>query len=146
MGLEFEKLELERKDISGSTFTEVNAEGLSFANVNLSKTKIDNANLSEGTFNDINAGGLKLSNANLSNASIRHANMSGMKIDHVHLFGTEFSGIVLPQEGDGNYEPNGQYPPIVFDGCDLRHMEIRNCNIAGLKIDGILIEDLLKSK
>lgn len=43
-------------------------------------------------------GGIKISNANLSGAGIQHANFSHAVIDHVHLFGTEFHNVVLPQE------------------------------------------------
>lgn len=98
------------------------------------------------TLNDVNASELRVSNINFSGTAIRSANMSHMKVEHVHLFGTEFANVVLPQEGDGNYDPNGNYKPIVFNNCDLSNMEINNCNITGLKINGILIEELLKSK
>lgn len=98
------------------------------------------------TFNDVNASEVDIRNANLSATSVQHANMSHMKVDHVHLFGTEFVNIVLPQEGDRNYDPNGDYKPIVFHNCNLSNMEINNCDITGLKINGILIEELLKNK
>lgn len=146
MELEVTKMELTMKDISGSSFKDVKAEGLDYDNVNLSKTKINNANMRGMTMNDINAAEITITNANLSGTSIQHANMSNMMIDHVHLFGTEFVNIVLPQESDGNYDPQGSYKPIKFNNCDLTNMEINNCNISGLKINGILIEELLNRK
>ncbi|RXZ77358.1 pentapeptide repeat-containing protein, partial [Paenibacillaceae bacterium] len=92
---------------------------------------------------------------NLSNIGIQHANFSHSTIDHVHLFGTEFRNVVLPQETDGNYDPEGNYKPVSFHKCDLNktrfshsnlsHVEITDCDITGLKINGILIEDLLKN-
>lgn len=144
MQLETCKLELEMKNLSGSTFNNVNAQELDFDNVNLSKTKVNNANMSGMTLNDVNASEWKLTDINLSKTSIQNANMSHMKIEHVHLFGTEFTNIVLPSEGDGNYKPEGDYKPITFKQCNLTNMEIIDCDITGLKINGILIEELLK--
>lgn len=102
--------------------------------------------MSEMTLNDVNASEWKVTNINLSKTSIQNANMSNMNIDHVHLFGTEFTNIVLPSEGDGNYQPDGDYKPIVFKQCNLTNMEIIDCDIKGLKINGILIEELLKKQ
>ncbi|WNR46201.1 pentapeptide repeat-containing protein [Paenibacillus roseipurpureus] len=144
MQLEPNKLEFEMKNISGSTFKKVNAQELDFDNVNLSKTKVNNANLSEMALNNVNASGWRLTDINLSQSCIQNANMSDMKIEHIHLMGTEFSNIILPVEGDGNYNPEGDYRPILFKNCNLTNMEIIDCDITGLKINGILIEELLK--
>ncbi|WP_123040158.1 pentapeptide repeat-containing protein [Cohnella candidum] len=146
MELKKEKLALQMADISGSTFDKVNAQALIFDNVNLAGSKVNNANMSGVSFSDVNLSELKMSDANLSGARIEHANMSHLVVDHVHLFGTEFTNVVLPQEGDGNYLPDGQYKPIVFRNCNLSNMEIIDCDITGLKINGILIEELLKGK
>ncbi|WP_349403273.1 pentapeptide repeat-containing protein [Cohnella silvisoli] len=89
---------------------------------------------------------MKITNANLSGTGIQHANLSHAVIDHVHLYGTEFLNIVLPQEGDGNFNPDGQYKPIIFRNSNLSNMEIIDCDISGLKINGILIEELLRDK
>lgn len=144
MNLETNKFEFEMKNISGSSFKKVNAQELDFDNVNLSKTNVNNANMSEMTFNDVNAFSWKLTDINLSKTSIKNANMSHMNIENIHLIGTEFSNIMLPVEGDANYLPNGDYKPIKFKNCNLTNMEIVDCDISGLKINGILIEDLLK--
>ncbi len=109
MGMKAETLDLEMTDISGSKWHEVRAEELDIDNVSLAKTKINNANMSEMVLNDVNMSSIKISNANLS----------GLGIQHVHLFGTEFHNVVLPQEGDGNYNPEGQYKPVSFHNCNL---------------------------
>jgi uncharacterized protein YjbI with pentapeptide repeats len=106
--------------------------------------------------NDVNLAGTNVSNVNLSGVAIKNANFSYAIINHVHLFGTEFHNVVLPQEGDGNFDANGDYKPIRFQNCDLSkgqllncnltNMEITNCDITGLKINGILVEDLIKSR
>jgi uncharacterized protein YjbI with pentapeptide repeats len=156
MGLSVEKFDLQRKDISGSRMQEVKAEELYLDNVSLAKTSIHNANMSQMSLNDINMSKSKISDANLSEFGIQHANFSHSVIDHVHLFGTEFRNVILPQEGDGNYSAEGKYKPISFENCDLSNSQYRNCNltnveltdcnISGLKINGILIEELISRR
>ncbi|MFC8687082.1 pentapeptide repeat-containing protein [Brevibacillus porteri] len=156
MNLKVEPLDLQMADISGSKWQEVRAEELDIDNVSLAKTKINNVNMSQVTLHDVNMSGIKISNANLSGLSIQHANFSHAVIDQAHLFGTEFHNVVLPNEGDGNYNPDGQYKPVSFHSCnltrgqfrncDLSNVEITDCDITGLKINGILISDLLKDK
>lgn len=146
MGLTKQNCDLVRADISGAKWEEVNAEELNIENVSLSKTRINNVNMSKVIFNDVN----------LSEVKIQHANLTHSIIDHVHLFGTEFHYAVLPLEGEGNYQADGQYKPVSFTNCDLQRAQIKNCNlsnmeitdcdITGLKINGILVEDLLKKQ
>lgn len=153
MDLKVEQLALEMADISGSTFQKVKAEALIFNNVNLSKSQINNANMSGMVLNDVNMTGFAISDANLSELKIKNANFIHAVIDHVYLFGTEFRNVILPNEGDRNYDPNGEYKPISFQNCDLSggqltkckltNMEISDCDISGLKINGVLIEDLI---
>jgi uncharacterized protein YjbI with pentapeptide repeats len=145
MNLKVEQLQVEMADMSGSTFQKVKAEELRFDNVNLAKSQIHNANMSGMILNDVNMAGVTISDVNLSHAVI----------DHVHLFGTEFRNVVLPKEGDGNYNPDGEYKPIRFDncnlsdaritGCNLSNLDISGCNISGLKINGIRIEELIRN-
>ncbi|MBB3109602.1 uncharacterized protein YjbI with pentapeptide repeats [Paenibacillus phyllosphaerae] len=155
MSLKVEPLDLQKADISGSKWREVRAEELDIDNVSLAKTKINNVNMSQMSLNDVNMGGIKISNANLSGVGIQHANFSHAVIDHVHLFGTEFHNVVLPMEGDGNFNPEEKYKPVSFQNCnlskgqlrncDLSNVEITDCDITGLKINGILISDLIKN-
>ncbi|WP_314591121.1 pentapeptide repeat-containing protein [Paenibacillus terrigena] len=146
MSLKVEPLDLQKADISGSKWQEVRAEELDIDNVSLAKTKINNVNMSEMSLNDVNMSGL----------GIQHANFSHAVIDQVHLFGTEFHNVVLPMEGEGNFNPEGKYKPVSFHNCnlsngqlrncDLSNVEITDCDITGLKINGILIAELIKNK
>lgn len=146
MGLKVEQLHLQMRDISGSKWQDVRAEELDIDNVSLAKTKLNNVNMSELSLHDIN----------MSNSTISDVNLTHTVINHAHLFGTEFHNVVLPNEGDGNYNPEGQYKPISFQHCNLTKTQFKNCNlsnieitdcdITGLKINGILISDLLKDK
>ncbi len=154
MSLEVKKYDLQQVDISGSKWTEVNADRLEIENVSLANTKVHNTNMSNLHMNDINMGNSHIQNVNLSGVKIKNANFSHALIDHVHLFGTQFRQVVFPVEGDGNFKTDGQYKPVSFEQCDLSNgrftncnlsnIEITNCDISGLKINGILIKDLLE--
>ncbi|TCN26194.1 pentapeptide repeat-containing protein [Mesobacillus foraminis] len=156
MGLKTQKLDLQMADISGSKWNEVNAEGLEIDNVCLAHTKFNNVNMSNLDLNDVNMQGSSIKNANLSGLKVQHANFSHAVIDHVHLYGTEFHNVVLPVEGDGNFDPEGTYKPVRFQDCDLTNTQLQNCNltnveinhcdISGLKINGVLIEELIQQK
>jgi len=94
-------------------------------------------------FDDVSLVGTKIHNANLSNIEIKHAQMGG----------AYFSEIGSPEEGEPHYDPATAGKPVRFEHCDLRgavlsdcnlsQVEIVNCHIRGLKINGVDIEELI---
>lgn len=107
MTLNIQKMNLQKADISGSKWYEVNAQELEIDNVSLANAKATNVNMSCMSINDVNMEHVDISNANLARAKITHANFSHAVINHVHLFGTEFHDVVLPDEGDNNFKEDG---------------------------------------
>lgn len=95
------------------------------------------------TFEDVSLVGTKITNANLSNLEINGAQMGGA---FIHNIGT-------PKEGDPHYNPNTAGQPIRFENCelvgsrifncDLSNVEILDCELLGMKINGVLVEDLI---
>lgn len=156
MGLKVKTIILNKADISESKWQEVKAERLAVDNVSLAHSTLNNLDMENMKFNDVNMGENQLSNVNLSYVGIQQANFSHAVIKHVHLFGTEFHHIVLPEKGDGIFNPDGQYESIKFYNCDLANSKLKNCNLAnmelidcdisGLKINGVLVEELMKNK
>ena len=156
MSLKVGPYDLQKADISGAKWQEVRAEELDIDNVSLARTSINNVNMNAIKLNDVNMSEIQITDANMTNLSIKLANFTHANIDHVYLFGTEFKNVVLPREGEPQYQPDGQYKPISFENCnlsntqltkcDLSHVEINDCDITGLKINGILISDLLNSQ
>lgn len=146
MGLKNEKLNMEKADISGSLFKEVNAAGLEFDNVNLANSKINNVNMSNMTIHDVNCSGIKITDANLSHLEIAGAQMGGAFVHN----------IVIPKEDDPFYNADTARLPVRFEKCefvgaqiikcDLSNVNIEDCNISGLKINGIFIEELIKNR
>lgn len=145
MNLKMEKLELKLTDITGSRFEKVKADELYFNDVSLARTQITNANMSGMSLHDVNMSGFKISDANMSNLEISEAQMGGA---YIHNIG-------IPKEGEPHYNPKTAGQPIRFEHCELRgsrisncdlsHVEISDCELKGMKINGILVEELLKS-
>jgi uncharacterized protein YjbI with pentapeptide repeats len=109
-------------------------------NANLSGSKIHMVNLADTIFDDINMSKVKFTNICFSDMEICGAQMGGA---YFHCIG-------LPPETKGNRKQR----PLKFENCDLNRSSIKNCdlskvniskcNISGLKINGVLVEKLLK--
>lgn len=94
-------------------------------------------------FEDVSLSGTKITNANLSNLEINGAQMGGA---YIHNIG-------IPKEGDLHYNPDTASKPVRFENCelkgsimsncDLSNVELHNCVIKGMRINGILVEDLI---
>lgn len=151
--LKREQLAISYSDLSESTFFRVIAERVSFEDANLSGISFVNDNMAGASFRDVNLASSTIEDVNLSGTRIQHANLTGIQIDHVHLMGTQFRNVVLPREGEPNHDPQQNYAPVIFENCalpnalftksDLSNVEITGCNIKGLRINGVLVEELL---
>jgi uncharacterized protein YjbI with pentapeptide repeats len=117
--------------------------------IQLSETKkilkVKRAMIDGSSFNDISAKNMKIVNANLSDLEIEGAQIGGAFIHNIGM----------PPKGHPMYDPDARQRPIRFENCDLRNSTLTNCNLEnlviddcnlkGLKINGILLEDLLKT-
>lgn len=122
---EMKTLQVSNSDISGSHFDNTACKKTNFSNVDLSGTKIEDANL------------------------------SNFEIDGAQIGGASFKNIGVPPEGHPLYQPIGQQKPVKFEACDLNgsqfsdsnltNVDIVDCVTTGMKIDGILVTDLLEN-
>ena len=95
-------------------------------------------------FRDVSAKNIKITDANLSDLEIEGAQLGGA---YIHNIG-------MPPEGHPMYNPAAKQRPLKFENCDLNNstitdcnlsgVVIEDCNLSGMKINGILVEDLLK--
>ncbi len=117
---------------------------LRFEDCNLQGTHITNCNLSGSVFDDIS----------FKNVKITNANMSGMEIEGAQLGGAYIHNIGMPPQGHLTHNPDAIQRPLRFEDCNLTGSTITDCNLSGviiadcniqgMKINGILVEDLLK--
>lgn len=107
-------------------------------------SKFETICMDRSHFRDVSAKGIKIMDANLSDLEIEGAQLGGA---YIHNIG-------MPPEGHPMYDPTARQRPLKFENCDLNNstitdcnlsgMIIDDCNISGMKINGILVEDLLK--
>jgi uncharacterized protein YjbI with pentapeptide repeats len=106
--------------------------------------KANRAMLDGSSFDDISAKNVKIVNANLSDLEIEGAQLGGA---YIHNIG-------MPPKGHPMYDPAAKQRPLKFEDCDLNGTTITNCNLSvvnitdcnlsGMRINGILVEELLK--
>jgi uncharacterized protein YjbI with pentapeptide repeats len=121
-GLMQEKLNIKNTNLTGSEFETVNMSGSSFTDINLSKARFVNINFSDGYFAAAQIGG------------------------------TLFKHIGPPPDKDGK---QARQRPVTFEEAmlcdsvfrktDMSNVQLIDCNIEGMKIDGILVTDMLSA-
>ena len=102
-----------------------------------------NAMLNNSDFFDVAMANVKIVNTNLSDLEIEGAQLGGA---YIHNIG-------MPPKDHPMYDREARQRPLRFEDCDLHgstlancdlsDVELTNCNIKGLKINGILIEELI---
>src|ERR1700722_16789861 len=125
--------------------TEFNLEGSEFTKGTLRNSHLKNIMLSGTVIDDVNGSDMKIINANLSDLEIEGAQIGGAFIHNIGM----------PPKGHPFYNPNPRQRPVRFENCNLHGSTITNCNlenlviddcnVTGVKINGILLEDLLKA-
>ncbi|GGG15233.1 pentapeptide repeat-containing protein [Paenibacillus abyssi] len=111
-------------------------------------------------FHGVDMRDTSLTHVNFVNSRWEHIYFSNVHINMAQLGGTVFENIVRPDapeshfseepgtDGWVNVEPvtfkRSDLSTAIFENCELVNVDIRNCNIDGLCIDGILIKDLLE--
>jgi len=100
--------------------------------------------LNHTVFNDVAMAFVQIINADLSN----------MEIDGAQLGGAYIHNVGMPPEGHPAYDPQSKHAPLKFECCDLvgtvftdcklNQVSIIDCDLQGMKIDGILVTEMLK--
>lgn len=78
----------------------------------------------------LQSGSYKADNANLAGASFHNVNLSGASFDDVNLRGTTFHNIAFTGS-------------TIRNAC-LGEVSIEDANYTGMKIDGILVTEMLR--
>ncbi len=110
----------------------------------------ESADLSGSHFMDVNLEDAVFENVNLSRAKFHDINFSDIIVSAAQIGGADFKHIGLPTWAGG---PEARQRPLRFDecdlngstitNCDLRDVQISDCDITGMKINGVLVEELL---
>lgn len=111
---------------------------------NLNDSKFLQFCINNSYIEDVSATGVTIVDANLSDLEIKYAQLGGA---YIHDIG-------MPPEGHPAYDPDAKQRPLKFENCDLNgsaitncdlsNVNISDCNLTGMKINGVLVEELLK--
>ena len=112
-----------------------------FDNLNMSNSLFHNINLSDAKFNDINMVKVAFYNINMSDATFDCVNMGGVKFTHI--------GPMPDKDGKQNRQRPITFEEMMlcdskFNKVDMSGVEIKECNIKDMKIDGILVSEMIK--
>jgi GNAT superfamily N-acetyltransferase len=120
---DFSTTQYENCNLASIECYQVNAEGVSISNSNVANVHASNCNLSGSTFQNINFRHSQFADLNLSNSEMLFVTLDGMRFVDTSL--------------------EDETKPLSFERCNLRNTEIKDCDITGMKINGIAVEELL---
>jgi uncharacterized protein YjbI with pentapeptide repeats len=119
------------------------------------KLKVSATSISDSTFSQVCGERLLFNDVSLIGSKIINANLSDLEIEGAQLGGAYLHNIGMPPKGHPAYDVNAKQRPLVFEECDLSNSRITHCNLSGIeitycnmhnmKINGISVEDLLKT-
>jgi len=105
------------------------------------------ARLTGSRFEDVCLGGAEFDNVNLAGARFHNINLSDITVTAAQIGGATFRHIGLPTEAEGKQRPllfdEADLNGTRFVSCDLSGVEVSGCKTVGMKIDGILVSDML---
>ncbi|MBD3921704.1 sigma-70 family RNA polymerase sigma factor [Paenibacillus sp. PR3] len=123
-----------RRVIMGeSGFDDIDMSKANFNNINLESSKFDNINMSKAVFHDIN----------MHLAKFDEVGLWEIEVSNCEMGGAHFHDITL--QGKANTFERCDLSGTVFLNCNLSNVDIRDCEIAGLTINGVSIDVLLES-
>jgi RNA polymerase sigma-70 factor (ECF subfamily) len=121
-------------------------------NADLSGSKFVDVNLANVEFDDGNLSGASFNNINLSGAKFHDINFSDVTFEAAQIGGTRFRHIGPPPDKAGK---QARQRPVSFEdmqlcdstfrNVDLSNVQIVQCNIQGMTIDGMPVTDLLEA-
>ena len=109
----------------------------------------EHADLSGSRFVDVNLAGAEFDNVNLSGAKINNVNLSDIVVTCVQVGGASFRWVGLPPGAEGQQRgvhfEETTLCGSTFRKADLTNVAIQECNLEGMRIDGLLVTDLIES-
>lgn len=116
--------------------------------------EVKNACVDGSSFVNVSLAGTNFSDINMSGVKISNANMSYLEIEGAQLGGAYIHNIGMPPEGHPTYKPGAKMNTLKFENCNFTGSEITNCNLAGIhisdcnvkgmRINGYLLDDLMR--
>ncbi|WP_374056810.1 GNAT family N-acetyltransferase [Rossellomorea sp. FM04394] len=139
--------------IQGNTLSQVDLSRLQVEHSNVTETDFYGIDGSHSTFSNSKLIGVQFSNCNLSESRFQNINLKKALIADLNLSHSEFAHVTL----DGVYLHDTtlgeENEPVRFERCDLKGSQFKACNLndvrlidcetEGMRINNILVKDLL---
>lgn len=114
---------------SNDPFPDKNYKAHEFARTDMSGVKFNGVDLTDSHFWAV-----------LKHAQFNDCNLNSAKFEDINLASSSFDNINLSYATFNDINMTG----VMFSNLNLKNVEITNANLEGLKIDGILVTDLLE--
>ena len=108
-----------KSDLSNSTFM----------GVGLDKSRFEDCGLAGATFDYVNLSDARFGRMNLSRAVFDDGLLPGTRFNNLNMSGALFENVLLIG--------------AAIRSANLNGLHVSECNVAGMRIDGILVSDLL---
>ena len=116
---------------------------------NIASSRFDDVNMDRTTFNNICMTNVTFENINLSHSKFHDINFSDVTFTAAQIGGTVFRHIGPPPHSGQRQRPvtfeEGTLEGSTFRRVDLRNAQISECDMEGMRIEGILVSDLLEA-
>jgi hypothetical protein len=109
--------------------------------------------LNGSSFRNVMMNGLLLNDVSMTHCKVINANLSDLEIEGAQIGGAYIHNIGGPPEDHPAYDPSFQQRPVRFENCDLNNSSFSNCDLSsvsitgcdlsGMRINDILVTDLL---
>jgi uncharacterized protein YjbI with pentapeptide repeats len=122
--------------------------------------KIHMATFKGSDFSGVDMRDTTFTDTNFVNSKWEHIYFSNLHINMIQMGGTLFENVIRPEaqmsqlngepgaDGWVNVDPikfkSSDLSAAVFESCKLTNVELNNCDIEGLKINGVVIKDLIE--
>ena len=110
----------------------------------------ESADISSSRFHDVNLSNSEFNDVNMSNVTFHNINLSDISVSAAQIGGAKFKHIGPPPDKNGKQDKQRpvQFEEMMlndstFKKVDLSNVEIIDCNIEGMKIDGISVQGML---
>lgn len=117
---------------------------------------VNNACIDSSSFTNVSLKDALFSNIYMGGAKITDANLSNLEIDGAQLGGAYIHNIGMPPVGHPMYDPQAKQAPLKFENCELegssftacsfKNVTLTRCQVEGMTVDGVSIEELLRRK
>lgn len=140
------KADYKDKNISNQRYIDCNMGESDFYGISLNKSKFENVGMAEVTIQNATINKAIITNVNLTGTLIGDVKMDKIEICHASLGGAYIHDTNLgwfDETTPVNFQ-RCDFKCGKFRGCDLSGVEIEDCNIKDMRINGILLDEIIK--